>query len=257
MTRKTAFQPEVNGFAFVNSWRFSDTESHEMLDTLFGSVNRVGNALPNVATAIGSSSITAILRGWTDGLMPEAYGMCGGMAFAALDYFLQDKLPPRGKHAKDQPDPADEKGKRLRDYLWRRQVESFRANAPQLLAWMVLLHLPIPFAGPGWLLTKTRQEFDKLKHHIDDGTPWPLCLIGTSTNPFDNHQVLAYGYEDPDSGTATIFLYDMNCPGAEQKLELDLRGDHLRAKESCASQARGPLRGFFCEAYQPDKPPPE
>lgn len=47
----------------------------------------------------------------------------------------------------------------------------------------------------------------------------------------------------------------MNCPDDEQKIEIDLRGDTLRATEDCANTTRGSLQGFFCEAYSPVLPP--
>jgi hypothetical protein len=131
-------------------------------------------------------------------------------------------------------------------------------NFPKLLAWMVMLHVDIPFVegdGAAWLLARSKDEWVELKEHIDAGTPWPMMLIGSSASPFNNHQVLAYGYDDPDDGTATMFVYDMNCPGRENRIALDFRGSILQAKETCADERRGPLRGFFCNSYRPADPP--
>jgi hypothetical protein len=100
-----------------------------------------------------------------------------------------------------------------------------------------------------------REEWVELKGHIDAGHPWPLCLIGTSVSPFNNHQVLATGYDDHDDGTGVIFVYDMNDPGKEQTITLDMRGEILAAVESVPNADRGPLRAFFCEHYTPDPVP--
>jgi hypothetical protein len=93
-----------------------------------------------------------------------------------------------------------------------------------------------------------------LKRHIDAGEPWPIGLVGTTKDPFTNHQVLACGYDERGDGRGTIYIYDMNCPGAEQTIELDFRGESLLADESCPG-GRGSLRGFFCEDYTPSQPP--
>ena len=78
--------------------------------------------------------------------------------------------------------------------------------------------------------------------------------MGTTNDPFSNHQVLATGYDDDGGGRGTIYLYDMNCPGAEQTIRLDFSGESLLAEESCLG-ARGKLQGFFCEEYLPVRPP--
>jgi hypothetical protein len=112
-----------------------------------------------------------------------------------------------------------------------------------------------PFkGGPSWLLARSKEHWEALKGHIDAGDPWPIGLVGETTEPFENHQVVAYGYDQNPDNRGTIYLYDMNCPGVEQTIELDFSGDALLAKESCPG-ARGVLRGFFCEAYSPELPP--
>lgn len=252
---KTAFKPEQHGFAFVNSWKFKPAERTEMRQTLVNSSDEAGSSLAGNVGGLFGNMIAPQLARWVDAATPDVYGLCGGMAFATADYFYAGKPLPRRRDYNDIPDSDSPTDKPLRDYLWRRQMESLGPNAPVLLSWMAMLHLPLPFAGPGYLLKRTREEFANLKTHLDINHPRPICLIGSSKSPFNNHQVLAIGYDDPGDGTATLYLYDMNAPGHEQIIKLDFRGAELQAEESAPSPERGALRGFFLEHYSPAPPP--
>lgn len=256
---KTGFRPEQHGYAFVNAFELKIGEREELRQTLTHSTADASQRLAgNISTPLfdlGDMLRDRVTR-WIDGVLPDYYGMCGGMAFTAADHFRAGRPLPRGRDAHDIPQDDSPAGRALRSYLWERQRESFRANAPMLLAWMAMLHLPLPFAGPRWLAGRTREELAELRGHIDAGDPWPICLVGSSRSPFDNHQVLATGYDDHPDGTSTVYLYDMNDPGREQTITLDLRGPELRAVESVPNSHRGALRGFFCEIYTPETPPP-
>lgn len=252
---KTGFRPEKHGFAFVNSWSFDAYDRQRLEGAIGGAVAGATNSLGGGVGRMLQDRLINQLDSWLQGRLPDNYGLCGGMAFAARDYYLAEIALPRGRDEHDRPDPATPAGKTLHDYLWRRQLESLQDNAPQLLAWMFMLHLPDFLGGADWLLARTREEWVKLKAWIDGAGPWPICLIGVSTSPFDNHQVLAYGYDDGGDGTGMIYVYDMNGPDREQTIELDMRGRQLEARESCANPQRGPLRGFFCEVYDPVQPP--
>ncbi|NJN15204.1 MAG: hypothetical protein HC822_02305 [Oscillochloris sp.] len=255
---RTTFRPEEHGFAFVNSFELQIGERDEIKRTLHGGVGGATHSVSNDLSGLSQSIVGMLSRQittWVDGALPDYYGMCGGMAFAAADHFHARRKLPRGSDYHDIPNDKTPAGRALREYLWQRQMESFGPNVPQLLTWMMMLHLPFGFAGPTWLCAQTRHEFGELKRHLDHDQPWPICLVGSSRSPFDNHQVLAIGYEESGVGTATIYLYDMNCPGREQTIGLSMGGPELIATESCASPARGRLRGFFCEHYEPKSPP--
>jgi hypothetical protein len=254
-TRKTGFRPETHGFAFVNRWSFDLSEKERMSNAMDESIGGAVNSLGSGIGATGGTRIREILKGWLGDALPESYGLCGGMAFTSLDYYKQGGTLPRGKDHDDLPRNDTPEGKTMRSHLWKRQLESMGDNFPTLLMWMVMLHSGLPLTGAGWLLEHTREEWATLKQHIDDAHPWPICLVGSSRSPFDNHQVLAYGYDDAGDGTGTIYLYDMNCPGREQTTTLDFRGSQLEAQESCPGAARGALRGFFCEVYKTAKLP--
>jgi hypothetical protein len=222
-----------------------------MRQTLSGSVSGASDSASGKLGGLLSNSIAPQITQWVDGAVPDYYGMCGGMAFAAADYYTAGVPLPRGNGYNDIPQDDTPRGHALRQYLWGRQIQSLEVNAPQLLYWMAMLHLPLPFAGPGWLLDRVREEWVALKAHIDQGQPRPLCLIGSSTSPFNNHQVLAVGYDDHGDNTGVIYVYDMNAPGKEQTISLDMRGHELVAVESVPNAERGPLRAFFCERYTP------
>jgi hypothetical protein len=251
---KTAFRPETDGFPFINAWTMKPDERSAMRQALTASADEAANSVGSDPFGMIRTMVTTQVGAWIDAALPDYYGLCGGMAFAAADHFRARKPVPHGLEATHTPNSDDPVDRALRDYLWQRQLESLRPNAPVLLSWMMMLHLPIPGAGPRWLRDRTREQFNNLPSFLAHG-PWPLCLIGSSTSPFNNHQVLAIGAEDHGDGTGVVYLYDSNGPGREHTLRLDFRGELLQAEESCPSPERGPLRGFFCEHYAPAPPP--
>jgi hypothetical protein len=251
---KTHFRPDTHGFAFINVWTFEPHEINQMNHTLNSSVDGALGSLPNSLASFGGNVVNSLLKQLVGSPEPVKYGLCGGMAFASLDYYNVGKQPPRGKNINDQPHQDTANGKILREYLWRRQLESMASNFPGLLSWMTVLHIGL-LGGPGWLCNRTKEEWAMVKKYIDQGHPWPICLIGSSQNPFHNHQVLAYGYNDPGDGTGTVYVYDMNCPDKEHTIHLDFRANELQAQESCPNHERGSLRGFFCEVYADSSPP--
>ncbi|MFV9506270.1 MAG: hypothetical protein AB4911_17100 [Oscillochloridaceae bacterium umkhey_bin13] len=251
---RTAFKPEEHGYPFVNSWQMKPSERADLRQTLAHSANEASRSVGNDPFGMIRSMVLPQLSAWIDASLPDYYGLCGGMAFSAADHYRARLTVPHGPDPQRPPDSDAPEEKPIRDYLWRRQLESLQPNAGVLLSWMVMLHLPIPSAGPTWLRDRTREQVNNLGGFLHHG-PWPICLIGTSTSPFNNHQVLAIGLDNPGDGTATVYVYDANGPGREQTITLDLRGSAVQAVESCPSAERGPLRGFFCMHYTPQIPP--
>ncbi len=254
---KTNFSPQTDGFAFVNLWTFDQAETDAVAQLLNTAVDGALTILnPLFGGALVLSGLSRRLVTWAEGAVPQTYGLCGGMAFAALDYYAAGIRIPEGNQPPTRVNPA---GTTLRDYLDKRQLDSLRDNLSAVLAWMAVLKL-IPQwwtfrSGSPWLLDQTKEQWQTLTKNIDAGQPTPLALIGTTANPMENHQVVAYGYEDAGDGTGTIYVYDMDCPEAEQRIVLDFRGRFLSAPETCANPARGPLCGFICEKYTSAAPP--
>jgi hypothetical protein len=268
---KTNFDPKTQGFAFVNYWELDQSDRDAVLQILGATAGSVFSALEPV---FGSFLILAepILRlRWSaESADPQTYGLCGGMAFAALDYYTTGIPIPTSKLP---PTRANAAGTIMRNYLQRRQLDSLRDNLGTVLAWMTVLNY-IPQwwgfkSGAPWLLDRSKEEWKKLKDNIDAGQPTPLALIGTTKDPMQNHQVLAYGYDEPDphvgaDGTGIIYVYDMNCPGVEatadcpggeRTIRLDFREKVLLTQECCPNPQRGSLRGWMCEKYSAVVPP--
>jgi hypothetical protein len=145
----------------------------------------------------------------------------------------------------------------LREHIWLRQVDSFTGDLARLYAWVILLNYAPsfwPFRGKAdGLLARTELEWAKLRPQVNAGNPVPLMLVRDTAHAFENHQVLATGYEQFDQNHNLIYLYDPNCPGIESTIDFEFGAEQLRAQESCS--AGHPLLGFFCETYTPHDPP--
>jgi hypothetical protein len=249
----TDFRPDSDGFAFRNSFQFDPVEQNEL-------ISKLAPAIDAALGTIGPLGLAARLTGVSDGLrrialsaVPQNYGLCGGMAFAALDYYKSGLAMPRGSGPMDQPPPGSD----LRGYLWDRLRDSWRLNGVTFLEWKARLHLvPTvwPFGGgPRALRDRSKTEWKKLCAEIDGGRPTVIGLVGELTDPFQDHQVLAYRYEPSADDNGTIFVYDSNCPDAAQTIALKFDSEKLEATESCGRPGN-PLRGFFCETYEKRTP---
>lgn len=158
-------------------------------------------------------------------------GLCGGMAYSALDYFLWSKAIPQQDYM-----PAE--GMPLQSYIYGRQVASIVSNVDR---WAEM------GLNPGgarnrelfnWGAQLGSGRLGELRAMIDAGKPVPLGLqqcggdcgcptTGEETCPA-SHQVLAIGYElgtyqgDPRSASVeevTIFVYDPNFPDKTMRLK--------------------------------------
>ena len=143
-------------------------------------------------------------------------GLCGGMVFCALDYFLAKRLIP----AMRTPPTTG----LLFDTIVRRLLNSF--NLPLgILGYIVLMNPDYPdgetrsgginFAPHGRAWQTIRVEWPVIKAMLDTGTPCPLGLVRVKSKDLSqlghNHQVLATGYDVHDD-RLTLFIYDPNYP---------------------------------------------
>lgn len=170
-------------------------------------------------------------------------GLCGGMCYLALDYYLAGKRPP-SMHDADALPP------RLLQALQRRQRESNSlAVLRKLFSWIMKPD------GDVSRLTAWR-EFPRLRQRLDSGQPAVLLLVHTRglQNPTLNHQVLALGYAyDPLSRQAEVHIYDPNLPGQANTLTVNLA---TASRDWDLRDYHGePLRGFFLQAYRRQAPP--
>lgn len=268
---KSNFQPATQGFAFLNYWELDESDTDAVFNVLNDTAGPALSALmPLFGNVLVLAGLALRLKSDAGNANPQIYGLCGGMAFAALDYYTAGIPIPAAKVV---PTRTTLAGGTMRDYLQRRQIDSLCDNLPTVLKWMTMLNYVPQWwsfnSGAPWLLEQSKGQWETLKSNIDSGHPTPLALIGTTKDPMGNHQVLAYGYDAPDpavsaEGTGVIYVYDMNCPGmaptvncpdGERTIRVDFRGKVLAAAESCPSAQRGPLRGFIVEKYSAVTPP--
>ena len=173
------------------------------------------------------------------------YGLCGGMCFAALDYFYAGQPVPAFKQPQDIP--AD-----YLIYLWDRQIDSMGVVVvPKVIEWM--LHEDKDVGS-----STARYEVPKMRRQLDQGKPVVLGLVRGKgiSDPTVNHQVLAIGYDfDEALRQIEIYLYDPNHPGSESNLTMNLANPSQGLQ---ATQDTGETtRGLFVITYQPQHPPQE
>jgi hypothetical protein len=279
----TTFDPTIDGFAFANRFSWSE-EEREVVHDVFADALVTDDDAPAQApvplidpllTADGPGPLPPAVSGvlllegaqdlagdFADAVLRDgggSFGLCGGMAAAALDYRLVNWVIPRGNGPDDQPSRDTPSGRVLRDYLWGRLVAAIEPNAPTLLQCLVALKLP-GAGGAEWLRDRTREQWQHLTSAMPvTGDPVPLAVVGTNTSPLQHQQVLAIGFDDTGNDTGSLYLYDANLPDDVARIDFDLRGGRLtttRDDPLTAMPGRGPLQGFFVEAYNAGRPPP-
>ncbi len=209
----TAFDPAVHGFQFDN----------DFVNTL--------------AKLPGDSTL-------------RTNGRCGGMAYAALDYFHLGRAAPTYTPRAPNKVPPDRHP--LARYLYTRQLDSFRNDsAARFLAWTIFPDEGLPFAKG--VRRWSANEIPPLRAEIDAGRPVPIGLVGArslSDVGRRNHQAVAFGYRAV-AGGVDVLVYDPNDHGVTSVL-------HWRRGESeiqASNRPRRPWRGLFVHDYTPRTPP--
>lgn len=169
-------------------------------------------------------------------------GLCGGMVYSALDYFLARQPIPVQDYR-----PAT--GTVLQCYIYDRQVQSI---VPNVGRWAELGVNPNGARDAelfGWALNS---RFDELRRVIDRGRPVPLGVQGVKGV---THQILAIGYEaGARAQDRRIQVYDPNFPGRTQVMRPDLAGRCFYYEGT--TEARYRWRSYFVDShYQPKRPP--
>jgi len=191
-----------------------DSATRQMTDFL-PSIN--GFHFDNVFESVPSLKLIGDLR-YGD----ASKGLCGGMVYAALDYFiagLDIPIIPEKELSKRFGSPLhgptfDYIGKRLFSSfdlptgVWN-YIELMHPNFPDFQARKGVLSLAP--RSRAWRMV--RQEWPRIKAKLDAGQPCPLGLICIKSADLkrlgENHQVLAYGY-DLVGDDLTLFIYDPN-----------------------------------------------
>lgn len=224
-----SFLPSRDAFAFTNAW---PSEPAVVVPTPFGKIG-IGNA---------------------------ANGLCGGMVFAALDYWHAAVPPPAVRPAPGQP---------LYRYIVRRLIDSWHLpmGVAEYYQWMNLPDCDTGFGlfgrhvvterGVAWQTIET--QWPQIAADLDAGIPAALGVVTVaSASPADlgaNHQVLAYGY----SATASLVTVSVYDPNSGRNDGIYIRFDP-RAPAGPTAFAHNlaisrPVRGFFRTAYAPATPP--
>lgn len=125
----------------------------------------------------------------------EGRFLCGGMVYAALDYYIcQMSIPP------DRTAPVE--GMPLHTYIQNRQNDAHVNTVPKFTgSW-----LPIIGGIMKNLVLNMQAEYDKLLAILNRGIPAPMCLVGD----FAGHHVLAIGTSP--AGGMLVQIYDPNSP---------------------------------------------
>ena len=186
-------------------------------------------------------------------------GLCGGMVFAARDFFETERPVP------DEDTPPGSGP--LFDYLCDRLFDSFD------LPWgptryLTLMNPVLPDGetvwsrlgiGPHGRAWQTIHDaWPQVRADIDAGHPSPLGLVTVkSSDPWQlkhDHQVLAYGYE-LDEGILALSVYDPNLPGRDDvRLSLSIADPWHLTVMTMLPSAR-PVYAFFRVAYEAATPP--
>jgi hypothetical protein len=209
-TGKTSFDNQNHGFHFGNRFEFPDV----------------------LNVRLSFLKLTDIV-----------YGLCGGMSFAAIDYYKLGLPVPDF----DQPEEISVK---LFRYLWNRQLDSLRGGTLRKLVRCMLR------SDAGLAKAVISEEIPKLRNLIDQGTPAVLALVRVKglNDPTRNHQVLVTGYDyDPQTRQMTLSLYDPNHPRREPKITFNMANPDRGIQ---ITQSTGEaLRGFFLINYNTETPP--
>jgi hypothetical protein len=172
-------------------------------------------------------------------------GACGGMSYAALDYFLAGQIVPPFTET---PTNSSVLGRYIWDRHWDSTVRSWHATTHAALS------LGLDDEALAW---RTRYvEWTKLRAAIDSGTTIVLGLIGWGRAPKPNHQVVAHGYSETPQ---TIYVYDNRFGAEEVCLINDCRcACWWSPSPSPMGSQRAPVerwRGWFVESgYWPRVP---
>jgi hypothetical protein len=193
------FQPSTHGFAFTNAWPAAPA-----------------------------------LRIRRLGIGDVRNGLCGGMVFAALDYWRAGRPPPG-----DRPNG----GEPLFRFLVRRLIDSWHLPVTGVRYYRWMLRSDEDVAA------RTGRELEAIRAQLDRGEPVPLGVVTTASRDprliGRNHQVLAYGIQGQ-----TISVYDPNH-GQRDDITIEVAPDGIRHNLAIAF----PIRGLFRVAYQARNPP--
>ena len=171
---------------------------------------------------------------------------------------------------------APHQGTRLQRYLFQRQMDSMGGLGQQVAKVAQWTCLP----DDTLLGTQARTSCGiqrLIRQKLDDRNPVVLALIYEHASSvkelsrciFNNHQVLAYAYQQDGFGGYSIKVYDPNLPGRNDviiRCEPVVLGTvasptgaetvmGFRSTQLLGGVLYKQVRGYFAMPYQPEQPP--
>ena len=142
-----AWRTDADGCMFENSWTFDAREraalSALVAPTLAGIIPLLGLAFPPIlADPLLQTAIAAAAQSYLAfGPLP-GYGMCGGMAWSSLDYWLAKSQLPSGATRFGQPQHTPASQAAVRDMIWQRLIDSLTTGGAlsKTLEWSLILN---------------------------------------------------------------------------------------------------------------------
>ncbi|MCS7029353.1 MAG: hypothetical protein NZ519_11375 [Bacteroidia bacterium] len=190
-------------------------------------------------------------------LQVHARGRCGGMAFAALDYFYSRKPIPKCSKSELTEEGVPYDDHPLAKYIQKRLFDSFfKESAFRFVSWT--LHEDEPnLLFKGVKYWTWQEQFPIIQASIHQGKPLPLGLVN-ARNLLDigqkNHQVVVYGYAyEPQTEKLSLLLYDSNYPQVECVLTGTKKDKFFI--QSNPGYSIDTWRGFFVQDYTAIVPP--
>jgi hypothetical protein len=226
------FLPSRHGFTFDNEW---PAQPAMVVHTPFGDIN------------LGSADA----------------GLCGGMVFAAMDYWYAGFAPAAARPPAQDP---------LYSFIVRRLLDSWHApgGVVKYYEWMglpdgdaagvsIFGRRILNQHGLAW--RTITGEWPLIRPDLDRGVPVPLGVVTVaSRQPRDlaqNHQILAYGHR-PSGSQVTMRVYDPNR-GPRDDIQITFNTSApTRVTQFAHNLAIGQrsVRGFFRTTYQVHRSPP-
>ena len=212
------------------------------------------------------------------------YGLCGGMASAARDYFLSCIPIPSTSI-------VPSAGNTLHKYLFDRLLDSLGrpgfGMVGKFLSWTqrpdvnsnmlstarkavgpaVVLLGPVPAGVAHYVKVDgvqeltAREEFPRIVAELTAGRMVVVGLVYVgpgALNIWENHQVLAYGIDRISPTVTNIKVYDPNYnkdDGAYLRCELVAGGTRIQCEEVLSRAKNEKVRGFFRMPYTRVTPP--
>jgi hypothetical protein len=166
--------------------------------------------------------------------------LCGGMAYAAIDYFVNGMTVPHDIEAPLNNTP-------LNDYIFGRQVAAHVGTANKFVG--IFISVPVISPALSGFSMDPDVEFAALIKKLNTGKPCPICLA----NPgFSGHHLVAMGCNPKPP--ITITAYDPNAPGKTAIIqEFKSPGQGRKFVNSMGPSKR--WEHFFVDtSYVPDRP---